>query len=153
MADTIRCREFAPCPAAWPSGKAEDCKSFTPSSNLGAASFCGEFQIHHIWCFQGCFDALEHNMWCFSKCRFFDSEPDLAEGERKVKRGLTGAPSAVPRIHLPTVRSRLLPRRPHLPPTAWAPRVTLNCPQSTSKTLLRPLVALGRQTPTWLATP
>jgi hypothetical protein len=23
--------------AAWPSGKAEDCKSFTPSSNLGAA--------------------------------------------------------------------------------------------------------------------
>jgi hypothetical protein len=22
---------------AWPSGKAEDCKSFTPSSNLGAA--------------------------------------------------------------------------------------------------------------------
>jgi len=25
--------------AAWPSGKAEDCKSFTPSSNLGAASF------------------------------------------------------------------------------------------------------------------
>jgi hypothetical protein len=37
MADTIRCREFAPRPAAWPSGKAEDCKSFTPSSNLGAA--------------------------------------------------------------------------------------------------------------------
>jgi hypothetical protein len=25
--------------AAWPSGKAEDCKSFTPSSNLGAAFF------------------------------------------------------------------------------------------------------------------
>ena len=23
--------------AAWPSGKAEDCKSFIPSSNLGAA--------------------------------------------------------------------------------------------------------------------
>ena len=39
MADTIRCREFAPRPAAWPSGKAEDCKSFTPSSNLGAAFF------------------------------------------------------------------------------------------------------------------
>jgi hypothetical protein len=38
VADTIRCREFAPWPAAWPSGKAEDCKSFTPSSNLGAAS-------------------------------------------------------------------------------------------------------------------
>ena len=37
MADTIRCWEFAPRPAAWPSGKAEDCKSFTPSSNLGAA--------------------------------------------------------------------------------------------------------------------
>jgi hypothetical protein len=37
VADTIRCREFAPRPAAWPSGKAEDCKSFTPSSNLGAA--------------------------------------------------------------------------------------------------------------------
>ena len=41
MADTIRCREFAPRPAAWPSGKAEDCKSFTPSSNLGAAFFNG----------------------------------------------------------------------------------------------------------------
>ena len=39
MADTIRFGEFAPRPAAWPSGKAEDCKSFTPSSNLGAASF------------------------------------------------------------------------------------------------------------------
>ncbi|EDY39857.1 hypothetical protein CPCC7001_2739 [Cyanobium sp. PCC 7001] len=39
MADTIRSREFAPRSAAWPSGKAEDCKSFTPSSNLGAASF------------------------------------------------------------------------------------------------------------------
>jgi len=26
-----------PGPAAWPSGKAEDCKSFIPSSNLGAA--------------------------------------------------------------------------------------------------------------------
>jgi hypothetical protein len=25
--------------AAWPSGKAEDCKSFIPSSNLGAAFF------------------------------------------------------------------------------------------------------------------
>ena len=25
-------------PAAWPSGKAEACKAFTPSSNLGAAS-------------------------------------------------------------------------------------------------------------------
>jgi hypothetical protein len=25
--------------AAWPSGKAEDCKSFIPSSNLGAALF------------------------------------------------------------------------------------------------------------------
>ena len=36
-ADTIRFREFAPRPAAWPSGKAEDCKSFIPSSNLGAA--------------------------------------------------------------------------------------------------------------------
>ena len=46
--------------------------------------------------------------------------------------------SAVPRIHLPTVRSRLLPRRPHLPPTAWAPRGTLNRPQNTSKTLQRP---------------
>lgn len=23
--------------AAWPNGKAEDCKSFTPSSNLGVA--------------------------------------------------------------------------------------------------------------------
>ena len=67
-----------------------------------------------------------------------DSEPALAEGERKVKRGLTGVVSAVPRIHLPTVRSRLLPRRPHLPPTAWAPRGTLNRPQNTSKTLQRP---------------
>ena len=38
MADTIRCGEFAPRQAAWPSGKAEDCKSFIPSSNLGAAS-------------------------------------------------------------------------------------------------------------------
>ncbi len=37
MADTIHFGEFAPRPAAWPSGKAEDCKSFTPSSNLGAA--------------------------------------------------------------------------------------------------------------------
>ena len=73
----------------------------------------------------------------------FDSEPALAEGERKVKRGLTGVVSAVPRIHLPTVRSRLLPRHPHLPPTAWAPRGTLNRPQSIYKTLLRPLVALG----------
>jgi hypothetical protein len=42
----------------------------------------------------------------------FDSESALAEGERKVKRGLTGVVSAVPRIHLPTVRSRLLPRHP-----------------------------------------
>ena len=41
MADTIRCREFAPWLAAWPSGKAEDCKSFTPSSNLGAAFING----------------------------------------------------------------------------------------------------------------
>ena len=50
----------------------------------------------------------------------FDSEPALAENERKVKRGLTGVPSAVLRIHLP--------------PAAWAPRGTLNRPQSTSKT-------------------
>ena len=61
----------------------------------------------------------------------FDSEPALAEGERKVKRGLTGVSSAVPRIHLPAVLSRLLQRYPYLP-------------QSTSKTLLRPPpVALG----------
>jgi hypothetical protein len=39
MADTIRFGEFAPRSAAWPSGKAEDCKSFIPSSNLGAALF------------------------------------------------------------------------------------------------------------------
>ena len=45
----------------------------------------------------------------------FDSEPALAEGERKVKRGMTGVVSAVPRIHLPTVRSRLLPRHPQPP--------------------------------------
>ena len=56
----------------------------------------------------------------------FDSEPALAEGERKVKRGMTGVVSAVPRIHLPTVRSRLLPRHPHLPPTAWAPQTPAN---------------------------
>jgi hypothetical protein len=43
MADTIRSWEFAPGPAAWPSGKAEDCKSFIPSSNLGAASFLGNY--------------------------------------------------------------------------------------------------------------
>ena len=38
-ADTILQREFAPLTAAWPSGKAEDCKSFIPSSNLGAALY------------------------------------------------------------------------------------------------------------------
>ena len=67
---------------------------------------------------------------------------------RKVKRGLTGVPSAVPRIHLPTVCSRLLPRRPHLPPTDWAPRGTLNRPQSTSKTLQR-----LAPTPAWVGAP
>jgi hypothetical protein len=77
----------------------------------------------------------------------FDSEPALAEGERKVKRGQTAVVSAIPRIHLPTVRSRLLPRHPHLPPTAWAPRGTLNHPQNASKTLLRALVALDKRLP------
>ena len=32
------------CLAAWPSGKAEVCKTFTPSSNLGAASIAGVTQ-------------------------------------------------------------------------------------------------------------
>ena len=73
----------------------------------------------------------------------FDSEPALAEGERKVKRGMTGVVSAVPRIHLPTVRSRLLPRHLHLPPPPGRPEAPLNRPQSIYKTLLRPLVALG----------
>ena len=81
----------------------------------------------------------------------FDSEPALAEGERKVKRGLTGVVSAVPRLHLPTVRGRLLPRHPHLPSTAWAPRGTLNRPRSASKTLLLPLVPLALKPPTWCA--
>ena len=59
MADTIRFGEFAPRLAAWPSGKAEDCKSFTPSSNLGAASFrtglsirptpCVGFHTRLVW--------------------------------------------------------------------------------------------------------
>ena len=37
--------------AAWPSGKAEDCKSFIPSSNLGAAfaDVEGEEQEQRAW--------------------------------------------------------------------------------------------------------
>jgi len=77
----------------------------------------------------------------------FDSEPALAEGERKVKRGLTGVLLAVPRIHLPTVRSRLLPRHPHLPPTAWAPRGTLNRPQGIYQDPAAPPGGTWRQTP------
>ena len=68
-----------------------------------------------------------------------DSEPALAEGERKVKRGLTGVVSAVPRIHLPTVRSRLLPRHLpfHLPPgRSEAPSTALRAPSRPQSALL-----------------
>jgi hypothetical protein len=91
----------------------------------------------------GCFDLLGRRIWRSVLLLVQDSEPAQVEGERKVKMGLIWVPSAVPRIHLPTVCSRLLPRHPHLPPTAWSPRGTLNRPQGTSKTLLRQLVALG----------
>ena len=57
MADTIRLREFAPRLAAWPSGKAEDCKSFTPSSNLGPAS---DFSKPKVSTGGACRDCLTH---------------------------------------------------------------------------------------------
>jgi hypothetical protein len=69
----------------------------------------------------------------------FDSEPALVEGERKVKRVLTGVVSAVPRIHLPTVRSRLLPRHLpfHLPPgRSEAPSTALRAPSRPQSALL-----------------
>lgn len=57
-------------------------------------------------------------MWWFYFPPIQDFDPAQVEGEWKVKRGLPGIPSAVPRIHLLGVRSRLLPRRPHLSPDA-----------------------------------
>ena len=57
-------------------------------------------------------------MWWFCFPPVQDFDPAQVEGEWKVKRGLPGIPSAVPRIHLLGVRSRLLPRRPHLSPDA-----------------------------------
>jgi hypothetical protein len=39
--------------AAWPSGKAEDCKSFTPSSNLGAALVFKTRAVSHFAVFLG----------------------------------------------------------------------------------------------------
>lgn len=63
-----------------------------------------------------------------------------------MKRGLSGMPSAVPRIHLPSVRGTSLPRQPHLHLAPGCPRdhsTPFNRPQSASKTLLRLLLAQG----------
>ena len=36
--------------ATWPSGKAEACKAFTPSSNLGVASILYRIYMRYIFC-------------------------------------------------------------------------------------------------------
>ena len=84
MADTIRFREFAPRPAAWPSGKAEDCKSFTPSSNLGAAFDFSSPQKFTGGVLRGCPARLDTAYGVPNSVSDHDFEPAQAEGERKV---------------------------------------------------------------------
>jgi len=56
--------------------------------------------------------ALRHHTWCFAPSPVQQSGTALAEGERKVNRGLIGAPSAVPRIHLPNRAEQVTPEAP-----------------------------------------
>ena len=81
---------------------------------------------------------LRHCIWWFSFSPVQDSDPAQVEGEWKVKRGLSGMPSAVPRIHLPSVRSRLLPRHPHLPSGTWLPCETPHPPSTALRAPPRP---------------
>jgi hypothetical protein len=80
-----------------------------PSSNLGAASFL----VNNDHSIGGALDdqrpVRTPHMAPLRDSRL-DFDPGQSEGERKVKMGLSGMPRTAPRIRLPSICARSLPR-------------------------------------------